>query len=324
MLSSLVCFAAAITAQAALQAADAQPFPSRPITVIVPTAQGGPSDQIARIITAGMQSSLGQPILIENSVQASGSIAMGRVARAAPDGYTVAIGNIETHVFNGVYFQLDYDVLRNFEAVAPLVFQPMLLVVRNGLPVSDLKTLIDLLQKNPGKLTAATGRFGSPSHLAHVLFQRETGTRFKSQPYPGVGPALASLIAGTVDFMIDQTTTFIPHVRDGRVKAVAIMARNRATSIPEVPTVDEAGTPGVYSSVWMGLWAPANTPIANINKLNGAVVQAFANPSVRSDIARFGAEIPPRERLSSAALGAHHKAEIDRWWPILRAANIRP
>ena len=271
-----------------------------------------------------MQSSLGQPILIEYSFLAAGSIAMSRAARAVPDGYTIIIGNIETHVFNGVYFQLDYDVLKDFEAVAPLVFQPMTLVVPNRLPVSDLKSLIELFQKSPGRLSAATGRIGSPSHLAAILFQRETGTRFKIQTYPGIGPAMQSLITGAVDFMIDQTSFFIPHVRAARIKAVAVMARSRAISMPDVPTVDEAGTAGLYASAWTGLWSPAKTPIANIDKLNGAVVQAFADPSVQSRIAGLGAEIPRRERQSSAALGAHHKAEIDRWWPILRAANIRP
>jgi tripartite-type tricarboxylate transporter receptor subunit TctC len=309
---------------AATIGAGADSFPSRPITMVVPAAKGGPSDAIARTVAAAMQSSLGQAIVIENSLERAGSVGVGRVARAVPDGYTIVFGNVETHVFNGVYFQLDYDVLNDFEAIAPLAFQPMLIAVGKGVPANDLKTLIELLKKNPGNLSAATGRIGSLSHLVAVLFQRETGTTFKIQPYPGSGPAMQHLLSGEIDFMIDLTTYFVPQVRNGTVKAIAVMARNRVNSLPSVPTIDEAGAAGLYASEWAGLWAPAKTPIADIEELNRAVVKAFADPSVRSQITSFGAELPPRERQSPAALTADHKAEIDRWWPILRAANIRP
>ena len=303
--------------------AHAQTYPSRTITILVGYAAGGPTDTIARIVAERMRGPLGQPIVIENVSGASGSIGTGRVAHAVPDGYTLSVGDVSTHVFNGATYSLQYDVLKDFEPIATLPSNPSLILAKNAVPAKDLRELIAWIKANQDKVTAATAGAGSPSHVSLVRFQAITGTRFQLVPYRGAGPAMQDVIAGQIDIMFNQTANALPQVRNGKLKAYAVTSKTRVAAAPEIPTVDEAGLPGFYFSIWRGLWAPKGTPISVIIKLNAAVVEALADPVLRERLAVMGEEIPPREQQTPEALGALQKAEIEKWWPIIKTANIK-
>jgi len=315
--------AAVIAAAASIGSATAQVYPSRPITMVVAFAAGGSGDTIARILAERMRASLGQPVIIGNVGGASGSIGVGRVARAAADGYTLSFGNWPTHVLNGAVYALPYDVLKDFEPVAQLVNETMLIVARKTMPANDLKELIAWLKANPDKASVGTTGPGGVSHVLGVFFQKETGTRFQFVPYRGVGPAMQDMVAGQIDMMFDLTANSLPQVRAGTIKGYAVTARSRLPALPDVPTVDEAGLPGFYASNWRALFVPKGTPKPIVDKLNAAVVDALADPAVRQRLADLGQEIPPREQQSPEALGTLQKAEIEKWWPIIKAANIR-
>jgi tripartite-type tricarboxylate transporter receptor subunit TctC len=304
--------------------ATAQDYPSRPITIVVPFAAGGPTDTVARIVAEQMRASLGQPIIVENIVGASGTVGTGRVARAAPDGHTIIVGFWGTHVLNGALFTLQYDVLRDFAPVALLATNPQLIVARNGFPPTNLKELIAWLKANPSKASQGTAGVGSPAHVGGAFFQSMTSTRFQFVPYSrGAAPAMQDLIAGQIDLMFDQASNSLPHVRNGTIKAYAVTANVRLPSAPEIPTVDEAGLPGLYISVWSGMWAPKGTPKGIMAKLNGAVANALADPAARKRLADLGQEIPGRELQTLQGFAAFHQAEIDKWWPIIKAANLK-
>ncbi len=303
--------------------ASAQPYPSRPITIVVGYAAGGPTDTIARIVAERMKGPLGQSIIIENVTGASGSIGTGRVAQAAPDGYTLSIGDVSTHVFNGAIYSLQYDVLKDFEPVALLPSNPSIILAKNTLPAKNLQELIAWIKANPDKATAATAGHGSPSHVSLVRFQSATGTRFQLVPYRGAAPAMQDVIAGQVDMTFNQMANALPQVREGKLKALAVTSKTRVAAAPEIPTVDEVGLPGFYVSIWRGLWAPKGTPKDVIAKLNAAVIEALADPALRERLAAMGEEIPPRDQQTPEALAAFQKAEIDKWWPIIKAANIK-
>jgi tripartite-type tricarboxylate transporter receptor subunit TctC len=305
-------------------AAMAQPYPSHPVTLIVPFGAGGPVDTLARSLSEAMRRSLGQPIVIENVTGASGTIGVGRAVRAAPDGYTVSIGNWPSHVVNGAIYPLQYDVLADFEPVARLPSNPYVVVARNDLPAADLRALIAWLKANPDKATQGTAGPGSGQHVSGVYFQNVTGTRFQFVPYrAGSSEIMRDLVAGHIDLTFDQAITALPHVRAGRVKAYAITSDRRLAAAADIPTVDEAGAPGVYISTWYGMWVPKGTPGDAIRKLTNAAMDALADPTVRERLAALGQEIPPREQQSAEALAAHHKAEIEKWWPLIKAANIK-
>jgi tripartite-type tricarboxylate transporter receptor subunit TctC len=301
----------------------AQTFPSRPITLIVPFAAGGPLDAMARILSERMRVSLGQPVIIEIVTGAGGSIGFGRVARAAPDGYTFGLGMWSTHVVNGVIYNLPYDVRSDFEPISLLVQNADLIVGKSALPADDLKGLIAWLKANPDKATWGTQGVGGPSHVGGILFQQLTGTRFGFVPYRGLAPAMQDLVAGQIDLVLPPPDIALPQIRAGKIKAYAVTAKNRLAAAPEIPTVDEAGLPGFYFSVWTAFWAPKGTPKDIVAKLNAAVVESLADPAVRARFSELGQEVFPREQQTPEALAALHKAEIDKWWPILKAANIK-
>jgi tripartite-type tricarboxylate transporter receptor subunit TctC len=319
LLRSLACAVAfAISGSAA-----AQVYPARPITMVVPFPAGGPTDVIARIVADGMRTPLGQPIIIENVTGASGSIGVGRVARAAPDGYTLSFGTWSTHVVNGAALALTYDVLKDFEPVGLIVHSPMLMTASKTLPARDLSELVAWLKANPDKATQGTPGIAGASHLAGILFQRTTGTRFQFVPYRGVGPAIQDMIAGRIDVMIDLVANSLPHVRAGSIKAHAALAKDRVSAARDIPTVDEAGVPGLHVSSWQAIWAPKGTPETIVNKLHKAVVGALGDPTVRKRLTDLAQEIPPLNEQAPGALARLHKVEIDKWWPIIKEAGIK-
>jgi tripartite-type tricarboxylate transporter receptor subunit TctC len=308
---------------ASIAGADAQVYPSRPITMVAPYAAGGPTDTIARIMAERMRSSLGQTIIVENTTGAAGSIGVGRVARAAPDGYTIGIGHWGTHVVNGAIYTLPYDVLNDFEPVSMIATNPQLIVARKAVPAKDLQELVAWLKANSATATQGTAGHGSGSHLSGVYLQNLTGARFQFVPYRGAGPAMQDLVAGQIDIMVDQAANSLPQVRAGTIKAYAVTDKTRLAAAPDIPTVDEAGVPGLHISIWHALWMPKGTPKDIIAKINAAVVDALADAGARARLAELGQEIPPREQQNPQTLFAYHKAEIEKWWPIIKAANIK-
>ena len=315
------------TVAAALSAvsrvAKAQTYPSRPITMIVPFPPGGLADVIGRIAAEGMRASLSQSIIIENVGGANGSIGTGRVARTAPDGYTLVLGIWNTHVGNAATYALQYDVVKDFAPIALLADAPLLLVAKKAIPANDLKELIAWLKANPDKASMGTVGAGSPGHLLGLLLQQETGTRFGLVAYRGAAPQTQDLVAGQIDMGFANPATALPHVQAGSIKAFAVTAKNRLAVAPDIPSVDEAGLPGLYFSLWAGLFAPRGTPSDIVGKLNSAAVNTLGDPILRQKLAEQGFEIPPRERQTPEALAAYQKAEIDKWWPIIKAANIK-
>jgi tripartite-type tricarboxylate transporter receptor subunit TctC len=306
---------------AGIGSAGTQLYPARPLTMVVPFAAGGPNDAIARTLAERMQASLGQPIMIENVDGSAGSIGTGRLARAAPDGYTLGIGYWGTHVANGALYALAYDVLTDFEPISLLAESPLLIVAKKPMPAKDLNELVGWLKANPDKSSWAVP--GSGSHVASVFFQKETATRFQLVPYRGAGPAIQDLAAGRIDMAMLNVGPVLPQVRAGAIKAYAVTASRRLAAAPDIPTVDQAGFPGLYSSVWFGFWAPARTPNEVIARLNSATVEALADPAVRARLNDLAQEIFPREQQTPEALAALQKAEIDKWWPIIKAAGIK-
>ena len=303
--------------------ASAQAYPTRPITMVVPFAPGGPSDVIGRIFAERMRETLGQPIIVENAPGAGGSIGTGRVARAPGDGYTLVLGFWGTHVANGALYPLRYDLLEDFEPIALLVSNPSLILAKKAMPADDLKGLIAWLKANPDKASAGNGGVGTPPHVVAAFFQKVTGTRFQLVPYRGAGPALQDLVAGQTDLQFDYPVTSLPQVRAGTIKAFAVTAAVRTALAPDIPTVDEAGAPGFHISIWNGLWVPRTTPKDIILRLNTAAVDAMSNPAVRDRMGALGFEIPTHDQQTPEALGELQKNEIEKWWPVISAANIR-
>jgi tripartite-type tricarboxylate transporter receptor subunit TctC len=303
--------------------AGAQSYPSRPITMIAPFPAGGPSDALARILSEPMRAALGQPVVIENVAGAGGNIGVGRLARSAPDGYTVGIGQWSTHVVNAVTYSLPYDVLHDFEPIALLAVTPQLIIARKNFPANNVKELVAWLKANPDKATAATVGAAGGAQVTAMYFQQATGTRFAFVPYRGGAPAMQDLVSGQVDIMFDQGANAIGQVRNGAIRSYAVLNKERWSALPEIPSIDEAGVPSLYVSYWHGLWAPKGTPRDIIGKLNGAVAGALTDPTVRQRFAEIGQEAWPREQQTPEALAAYHKGETEKWWPIIRASNLR-
>jgi len=309
---------AAVAVPAFSYIATAQTYPTRPITMIVPFAPGGPTDAIARVLAERMRGSLGQPIIIENVSGANGSIGTGRFARARPDGYTIDLGNAYAHVLNGVLYSLPYDVLNDFEPILPLVTSPVVLFTRKTMPAKDLNELIAWLKVNPDKASA-----GFPAlPITTMLFQRETGTHFALVPYRGVALAVQDLVAGQIDLLF-STPEALPLMRAGSIKAYAVASDTRLALAPDIPTFGEMGLPAVYFPAWFGFFAPKGTPKDIIGTLNAAAMEALADPMVRSRLADLGMEIFPHDQQTAETLGARVKGDAEKWWPLIREFGIR-
>ena len=318
----LVASAAAVPA-APIVATSQESYPTRPVRLLVGYPAGGPADTVARLTAQWLSDRLGQQVVVENRVGAASNIAAEAVVRSPPDGYTLSVGFLGTHVLNGAIYPLQYDVLKDFEPVALLASNPQLIVAKNALPAKSLNELIAWLKGNPGKASQGTAGVGSPAHVSGAYFQKETGTRFQFIPYRGAAPAMQDLVAGQIDLMFDQTVNSLPHVRGGKIRAYAVTAKTRLASAPEIPTVDEAGLPGFYISIWSGMWAPKGTPKDVVAKLNAAVVDALAHPTVRQQLADLGQEVSPRDQQTPEALGTFQRAEMEKWWPIIKTAGIK-
>jgi tripartite-type tricarboxylate transporter receptor subunit TctC len=316
-------FSIAIAMTIAAGSARAETYPSHPITMLVGYAVGGPSDTIARIMADRMKESLGQPVIVENITGAAGSIAVERGARSAPDGYTLVMGDWSTHVVNAAMYDLQYDVVKDFEPVSLLPSAPQIIVSPNSVPAANLKELVSWIKADPSKVNYGTSGRGSPSDISGILLQNVTGAKFQLVPYRGAALVMADTIADTIQLSMFPVTVALPQVRAGRVRAYAITASKRSVSAPDIPTVDEGGLPGFYISLWWGFWMPKGTPKPIIDKMNAAVVDALADPQTQKRIADQGLDIPPRDQQTPAALAAFQKSEIDKWWPIVKAANIK-
>ena len=291
--------------------------------MVLPFAAGGPTDTLARVIAARMQTSLGQPVIIENVTGAAGTLGVGRVARAAPDGYTISVGPMNSHVLTGAIYNLSFDVLKDLEPVALLANNPSVVVSRKDVPARDLVELIAWVKANQDKVLVGTSGVGAATHLGGILFENLTGARVQFVPYRGAAPAMQALMGGQIDLIFDQLSNSLPQVRAGTARAYAVMAQTRAAVAPDIPTVDEAGLPKFYLPVWHGMWVPKGTPKDIVDRLNKAVVESLADPTVRQRLADIGQEVYPREQQTPEALGAYHKAEVEKWWPIIKAADIK-
>src|SRR3984957_16098064 len=301
----------------------AQTYPVRPITMIVPFPAGGATDTLARYLAEKMREILGQPIIIENVGGAAGSIGVGRAVRSPADGYTLSIGTSTTHMLTGGLYTLPFDLLKDLEPVILIGSEPLLIVGKKSLPADDLKGLIAWLKANPDKASVGIAGVGATGQLAGISFQKETGTKFQFVPYRGNGPAMQDLLAEHIDLMIEPASNFKSLVSAGSVKPYAITGKTRLPSSPNIPTADEAGLPGFFASLWYGLWVPKGTPKDVIAKLNATMMQVLADPMVKKRIGELGIEITPLVQQTPEALAAFQKAEMDRWWPIIKAANIK-
>ena len=318
-----VAAAAAFVAVLAGSIATAQNYPARPVTMIVPFPPGGATDAIARILNERFRAALGQTVIIENIGGAGGSIGTHRVVRAAPDGYTLNLGQLGSHVMNGAALTLPYDLLTDLDPVSMVAANPQVIAARSGFPANNLKELIAWLKANPDKASVATVGAGSPSHVSAVYFANATGTKLNLVPYRGGGPAMQDLVANQVDLMIIQVAEAVAQAQAGRLKIFAVTSPSRLKGAPEIPTVDEAGMPGMHISFWHGLWMPRGVPKDILAKVNAAMVETLADANVRARLATMHQDIPPREQQTPEGLAAYHKSEIEKWWPIIKAAGIK-
>jgi tripartite-type tricarboxylate transporter receptor subunit TctC len=298
-------------------------YPTRPITIVVPFAAGGATDVLARVLADPMGRSLGQTIIVEDLAGAAGAIGVGRVAHAPPDGYTLCVGTLTTNVLIGGLYKLDFDVINDLVPIAELAYEPLLICVKNSLPVHNLKELIGWLKDNPGKASVGVPGIGSTGNLAGISFQKATGTTFQFVPYRGDGPAVQDMMAGQIDMMIEPSSNFTAQVQAGTIRAIAVPSKTRMVSLPEVPTTDEAGLPGFYASIWFGMWAPKGTPNDVVDKIHTATVAALKDANLKDKLTKLGQQVASPELQSSQAFAAFQKSEADKWWPVIKDAGIK-
>lgn len=315
-------FIALLAACAAL-AAGAQPYPHKTVTLTVPFAAGGPTDTLARLMAERMSRTLGQTIVVENVVGAGGQIAVGKLIHAAPDGYSVGIGHVGTHVIAPAVQNVTADYLAELDPVGMMASNPQIICSHPSVPAKDLKELVAWVKASPDPVSSSTGGPGTPAHISAVYFGNTLGKPLNIIHYKGAAPALQDVMAGHVSMTFEQAATAIPQVRAGRVRPYAVTQKTRLASAPDIPTTDEAGLPGFYMTIWHAFWVPKNTPREAIQKLNAAMREALADPAVRAKLQDLGQEIPPVEQQSPEALHAFHRAERDKWWPLIKAANIK-
>jgi tripartite-type tricarboxylate transporter receptor subunit TctC len=308
---------------AGISVAAAQSYPSRPVTLIVPFPAGGATDVLARFLAERMRGSLGQPIVIENVTGAAGTIGVGRVVRASADGYTVQIGTSTTNVMTGALYSLQFDLMTDLEPIIQIASEPMMIVGKKDFPAGNLKELIAWLKANPGKASVGIPGVGGTGHLTGLAFQKETGTTFQFVPYRGNAPALQDLVAGQIDLQMEPASNFYAQVKAGAIKPFAMTSKTRNGAAPDIPTAEEAGLPGFVASLWYGVWVPKGTPKEAAARLNAVMVETLSDPAVTRRFQELGLEKPAREQQTPEALRAFQKAEIDKWWPVIKAHNIR-
>jgi tripartite-type tricarboxylate transporter receptor subunit TctC len=316
----ILCFGAGL---ALIGGAAAQDYPTRQIVVIVPFPAGGSTDIQARILSEPMRQALGQPVVVQNVPGAGTTIGTGRAVKAAPDGYTLIVGNWTSHVGASAVYPVTWNILTDLEPVAILATTTLIIAGRTGLPVNDGKELIAWLKANPDQATVATVGAGSGAHVCGIYFEQKTGTRFRYVPYKGGGPVMAELLGNQVDLFCGEASQMLPHFRAGKIKPLVVMSKARWRPLPEVLTMEETGASDTYIAFWQGMWAPKGTPKHVIAKINDAVVKAFADPVVINRLTELGQDLPTREQMTPEALAAYHKSEIDKWWPLIKGANIK-
>lgn len=309
--------------QALVQATLAQDYPSRPITLIVPLTAGGGADTLARILAERMKTTLGQPIVVENIPTAAGTVGVGRLAQAAPDGYTIGIGDQTTNVISSIAYSVRYDILKDFDPISLLTTSPVALVAKKTIQAPDLKQLIVWLRENPEGATVASFGQGSGPNIVGATFQKLTGTSFRMVTYRGLASAIQDLVSGQIDLMFVEQSTMMGHLAAGTIKAYAILAKSRSAAVPEIPTIEEAGGSPLHIVTWRGMWVPKGTPAHVSKRLGSAVVEALSDPAVQKRIAEVGHEVVPPAHQTPQALAAHHKAEIEKWAPMIKAANMK-
>ena len=312
-------FALALAISACIAGARAETFPSRPITLVVPFPPGGSTDIAARIMAERMRGPLGQSVIVENVGGAGGSIGVRRVARGTPDGYTIDIGQWDTHV-GSIIYSLDYDLQKDFAPIGLITVNPQLMVARKDLPAGNLKELVAWMKANPGKINFVNQN--AAGNVSGVLFENLTGQKVQLIPYRGAGPAMTDLISGQVDLLVVQGAIALAQIKGGRIKALANLSPTRSAAMPDIPTSDESGVPGLYMAGWFGFWAPKGTPKEIVAKLNAAMTEALADPAVVARFTDLGLDVAPRAQQTPEGLAAFQQAEIDKWWPIIKSAGI--
>lgn len=310
-------------AAACIAPASADDYPSRPITLVVPLSVGGSTDVIGRLMAEGMRKALHQTIVVENTSGAGGTIGVNRVVRAAPDGYTMLIGQWGTNVATGAIYDLKFDLLKDLDPVGLIATQPFLIVSRKSIPANNLKELIAWIKANPDKATQGNSGIGSPSHVSGILFQKAINSPIQMIPYRGAGDSTQAIVSGQIDVLLNTPAVSMAQLKAGQVKVFAVTDKRRLATAPDIPTTDEAGLPGFYFTFWHAFWVPKGTPKDIVAKLNGALRATLADPEIRKKLTALSQDIFPPDEQTPEALAKFQRAEIDKWWPIIKAAGIK-